>query len=72
MNCRHANENTQTTNHIVDFVKKRKSSFKNVRLSKKSVKISSKNDVHLKLAENVKVVISAVRRMIADVFYIIT
>jgi hypothetical protein len=71
MSRRHANESTQTRSHIVDSVEKRKSSFENARLSKKSVKISSKNDVHHRLAENVKAVISAVRRMIADVLYII-
>ncbi len=66
-----ANESISTRKSIASSAKSRKSSFENVELSRKSVKISSKDNVHRKLADNVKVMNSAVKRRIVDELYMI-
>jgi hypothetical protein len=56
----------QTRSFIANSAEKRKLSFENVELSRKSVKISSKDDVHRRLIDDVRVMISAARRKNVD------
>ncbi len=67
-----ANENISAKRFIASSAESRELSFENVELSRKSAKTSSKDSVHRRLVDNVRVMISAVKRIIADEFYIIT
>jgi hypothetical protein len=66
-----ANESVSARKSIASPAERRKSSFENVEFLRKSIKISSKDSVHRRFDDNVKVMISAVRRTIADEFYMI-
>jgi hypothetical protein len=66
-----ANESISARKSIASSAESRKSSFENVELSRKSVKISSKDSIHRKLADDVRVMNSAVRRRIVDELYMI-
>jgi hypothetical protein len=62
----------QTRSFIADSVEKRKLSFENVELSRKSAIISSKDSVHRRLTDDVRVMISAAKRKNVDEHCIVT
>jgi hypothetical protein len=62
----------QTRSSIASSAEKRKLSFENVEHSRKSVKISSKDDVHRRSTDDVRVMISAARRKNVDEYCIAT
>jgi hypothetical protein len=66
-----ANESISARKPIASPAESRKSSFENVELSRKSVKISSKDSVRRRLGGNVRATASAVRRQIVGGLYMI-
>jgi uncharacterized membrane protein len=62
----------QTRSSIASSVEKRELSFENVELSRKSVKISSKDSVHRRSIDDVRVMISAAKRKNVNEHCIIT